>query len=207
MPVSLPEPDGVTAGDVCAFVGQAGLPANTTIQSRPTGLGFTGSDGPVNVSFAISISPNLTTDTKTLFDVNLQSWNITVGSPTDGSPTDIVRTAGDVLNSIKKGMASAGANMNAAILRKMQALVTEETAGLPRGLVTPAQVSQFVTEEISVTFMTVAFPNNHSWHIYDVRDPTVIFFGDSCIGFGRSLARRELVPANSSRSAVVTPRT
>ncbi|MGA3218684.1 MAG: hypothetical protein ABSE77_06355, partial [Acidimicrobiales bacterium] len=82
-PDILPELDGVTAGAVSGFVGGAGLPGNTIIQSGPTGLGFTGSEGPVNVSFAITVSPDLTNDTQTFLDLNLQSWNIKVGFPTD----------------------------------------------------------------------------------------------------------------------------
>jgi hypothetical protein len=201
-PDSLTESDGVTAGAVSGFVGAASLPENTTIHSGPTGIGFTGSEGPVNVSFAISITPNLTTDTQTLVELSLQSWNIKVGSP-----TDIVKTAGDVLNGLKKGLAGAEVRMNAAILKKIQSLVTAETAGLQRGVVTPAEVNHFVTEEISTTFMTVAFLNNHSWNIRDDRDMTIVLFGDPCIGFGPSLARREPVPANCARSAVTSPGT
>ena len=135
-------------------------------------------------------------------ELSLQSWNIEVGSP-----TDIVKTASDVLNGLKKGMAGAEVRMNSAILRKIQALFTAEIAGLHKGVVTPAEVNHFVTEDISITFMTVAFLNNHSWNIRDDRDMTIVLFGDPCIGFGPSLARRELVPANSARSAVTSPRT
>ena len=173
-PDVLGETDGVTAGAVSGFVGGAGLPGNTTIQSGPTGLGFTGSEGPVSVSFSISIAPDLTTNRQTLLDINLQSWNIRVGSS-----TDIGETAGDVLNGIKKGMAGAEASMNATILKKMQALVTAETAAPQIGVVAPALVDKFVTEELSITFMAVAFPNNHSWNIRDDRDTTIVFFGES----------------------------
>jgi hypothetical protein len=181
-PDILPESDGVTAGAVSGFVGGVGLPGNTAIQSGPTGLEFIGSEGPVNVSFAITISPDLTTDTQTFLDLNLQSWNIQVGFP-----TGIVKTAGDVLNSIKKGIAGAEDSMNAAILENIPTVIMAETAGLPKGVVTSAQLNQFVTKEVSITFMVVTFPSDHSWNIGDDTDMTIIFFGHPCIGFPLNL--------------------
>ncbi len=70
---------------------------------------------------------------------------------------------------------------------------------------TRAQVDNFVTEELSITFMDVAFPNNHSWSIRNDRDMTIVFIGDPCLGHGPAPDRRELVPANSARSAAPSP--
>jgi hypothetical protein len=173
----LPASDGVTAGDVSSTIVSSGLPANTSITAGPGGLEFVASQGQVSMQFGIRMVPDLTSDLTALLDIDLQSWHVHVDWPTswEVSPDAIH-------NLIKAGLNGAQGSMNTAVLQKMEAiLATEDTLALPTA-------KKLLTEDVSVTFANVTFPNQHTWGIDHVHDETVVITAEPCIGFPRHIS-------------------
>ena len=181
-PDTLPTSDGITAGTVSQQLSGRGFPGNTIIDSGAAltgsaGLTFAGSEGQVSLAFGINITPDLSQDLQTFLDINLNGWHINVGFP-----TDLGESADDVLNSIRSGLGTAATGLNATVLQQMQTIL-EAQEGL-----TASMAMTFLTQDVSVTFMDVNFPNQHSWGIGDTSDKTIVLTADPCIGFPRNLS-------------------
>ncbi len=185
-PDTLRRSDGITAGEVSGVVGGAGLPGNTTITASAGGFEFNGSEGQVSIQFGIGLTPDVSTDLNDFIDLSLNSWDINVDWPTSW-----FETADDVLNDIRSGLAGAGVSMNTAVLAKMETIIETED-GLPSSLAT-----EFFSKEVSVTFMDVKFPTNHTWGIGDNSDGTVVVEADPCIGYPRNLSSDPAKPHRS----------
>lgn len=169
--------DGVTAGDVSGVLHDSGLPGNTHITASPSGLSFSGSDSGADVKFGISITPDTSFDLSTFLDLRLSSWNIHVGWPADWCTN-----ADEVLAEIVRRLQNAGASMNASVLTKMETIFAE-VENLPTSV-----VSAFFTSDVSVTFMDVTYPTQHTWPLSNTSDSTVVVTGDLCIGYPRHLS-------------------
>ena len=176
-PDTLPESDGITAGDVSSVLGNAGLPGNTEITSSPSGLSFDGSEGQVSIQFGISLTPDVSNDLGKFLDLGLASWNISVDWPTSW-----FKSADDVLGDLRKGLDGAASSVNSAVLAKMETIVETED-GLPSSL-----ASTFFNNEVSVTFMDVTYPTRHSWGVGAIDDGTVVLLADPCIGYPRDFS-------------------
>lgn len=174
---TLPVSDGITAGSVSSVLGSSGLPGNTRITANPSGLSFKGSEGQVSLAFGISLTPDTSNDLDSFIDLTLSSWNISVDWPTSW-----VKSANDVLDDLRSGLAGAGSSVNDAVLTKMENVIETED-GLPSSL-----ASKFFGNEVSVTFMDVGYPTSHSWGIGDTGDQTVVITADPCLGYPRDFA-------------------
>jgi hypothetical protein len=98
--------------------------------------------------------------------------------------------ADDVLAEIVRGLQGAAASMNAAVLTKMEQFFADEE-GLPDPTTNPGSASivkTFCNSDVSVTFMDVTFPTQHTWSISNTSDATVVITGDLCIGYPRRLS-------------------
>ena len=176
-PDTLAVSDGIGAGDVSGVLGNSGLPGNTQITASPSGLSFQGSEGQVSLQFGISIQPDTSNDLNAFLDLTLASWNINVDWPTSW-----FKSADDVLNDLRSGLAGAASSVNTAVLAKMETIIETED-GLPSSL-----AETFFNNDVSVTFMDVWYPNNHSWGIGDKDDSTVVVMADPCIGYPRDFS-------------------
>jgi hypothetical protein len=173
-PDTLAVSDGIGAGDVSGVLAGSGLPGNTQITASPSGLSFQGSEGQVSLKFGISLRPDTSNDLNAFLDLSLASWNINVDWPTSW-----FKSATDVLNDLRSGLAGAASSVNSAVLAKMETIIETED-GLPSAL-----AETFFNEEVSVTFMDVSYPTQHSWGIGDKDDGTVVVLADPCIGYPR----------------------
>jgi hypothetical protein len=72
--------------------------------------------------------------------------------------------------------------MNASVLKKMEAFFAAGE-GLPLSL-----AQTFLTSDVSVTFMDLMFPTQHTWALSNTSDSTVVIAGDLCVGYPRSLS-------------------
>jgi hypothetical protein len=176
-PDTLAVSDGIGAGDVSGVLGSSGLPGNTQITASPSGLSFNGSEGQVSIQFGISLTPDTSNDLNAFIDLSLASWNINVDWPTSW-----FKSATDVLNDLRSGLAGAASSVNTAVLAKMETIIETED-GLPSSL-----AETFFNNDVSVTFMDVWYPNSHSWGIGDKDDGTVVVMADPCIGYPRNFA-------------------
>ena len=175
-PDSLAVSDGIGAGDVSAVLAGSGLPSNTQITASPSGLSFQGSEGQVSLKFGIALRPDTSNDLNAFLDLSLASWNINVDWPTSW-----FKSATDVLNDLRSGLAGAASSVNSAVLAKMETIIETED-GLPSSL-----AETFFNDDVSVTFMDVWYPTPHTWGIGDKDDGTVVVLADPCIGYPRDL--------------------
>ena len=177
-PDTLSVNEGIAAGDVSGVLGGAGLPGNTRVTASPSGLSFSGSEGQVSLEFGIAIRPDTSNNLDAFLDLSLASWNISVDWPTSW-----FKSATDVLNDIRNGLAGAAGSVNDAVLAKMETIIETED-GLPSSL-----ANAFFETDVSVTFMDVWYPNQHSWGIGDANDQTVVVLADPCIGYPRDFSK------------------
>jgi len=168
---------GIGAGDVSGVLAGSGLPGNTQITASPSGLSFQGSEGQVSLKFGIALRPDTSNDLNAFLDLSLASLNISVDWPTSW-----FKSATDVLNDLRSGLASAASSVNSAVLAKMETIIETED-GLPSSL-----AETFFNDEVSVTFMDVWYPTHHTWGIGDKDDGTVVVLADPCIGYPRDFA-------------------
>jgi hypothetical protein len=176
-PDELAVSDGIGAGDVSGVLGSSGLPGNTQITASPSGLSFNGSEGQVSIQFGISLTPDTSNDLNAFIDLTLASWNINVDWPTSW-----FKSATDVLNDIRSGLAGAASSVNSAVLAKMETIIETED-GLPSSL-----AETFFNNDVSVTFMDVWYPTQYTWGIGDKDDSTVVVMADPCIGYPRNFS-------------------
>ena len=52
----------------------------------------------------------------------------------------------------------------------------------------PSIVKTFFNSDVSVTFMDLTFPTQHTWAMSNTTDSTVVITGDLCIGYPRHLS-------------------
>lgn len=184
LPETVDVKDGIAAGDVSSELKGSGLPGNTQITASAGGLSFSGSQSGADIKFGISIVPDTSFDLDTFLDLGLSSWNIHVGWPADWCTN-----ADDILTQIVGGLQGAASSMNAAVLTKMEKFFENEE-GLPSGPggTVLSIVKTFFNTEISVTFMDVTFPTQHTWSIANTTDSTVVLTGDLCVGYPRHLS-------------------
>jgi hypothetical protein len=171
LPFSIGSAEGLSAGSVSGILTGSGLPGNTRISASPSGLSFSGSGSGADVKFGISIVPDTSFNLATYLDLLLSSWNIHVGWPADWCTN-----ANDILVEIVQGLQEAAASMNKTVLKKI-----ESDAPL-------ANPAKFFTSVVSVTFMDITFPTQHTWPMSNTSDSTVVVTGDLCIGYPRSLS-------------------
>lgn len=171
LPYMIGTDEGLSAGSVSSVLKGSGLPGNTHIMANASGLSFSGSHLGVDLKFGISIVPDTSFDLATYLDLLLSSWNIHVGWPADWCTN-----ADSILVEIVQGLQEAATSMNQTVLKNI-----ESDAPLP----SPAK---FFSSIVSVTFMDVTYPNQHTWSISNTSDSTVVITGDLCIGYPRSLS-------------------
>lgn len=188
-PDSLPTSDGVTAGSISSLIGSS-LPGSTSISSSPAGLHFSGISEPgvfgisnqVQIDFGLTITPDTSTNLQSFLDPSITFANINIDFP-----TSLFTSYNDILQMLQEKIAGAGSSMNSAVLAKMEGILETDDH------VTPATAQKFLTQEVSVTFMDVTFPNQHTWGIGDTSDPTVVIAANPCLGFPRILTPGEPV--------------
>jgi hypothetical protein len=184
LPETVDVKNGISAGSVSVVLHGSGLPGNTKITASPSGLSFSGSQSGANVKFGISIVPDTSFDLSTFLDLRLSSWNIHVGWPADWCTN-----ADDILTEIVAGLQGAATSMNAAVLTRMEEFFAaqENLPEGPGGTVSPI-VKTFFNSDVSVTFMDVTFPDQHTWALSNTTDSTVVITGDLCVGYPRHLS-------------------
>lgn len=191
-PQILPTSSGVSAGTISGLLAGGNLPGTTTITSAPaahpgTGLeiqfsepGAFGIANQVHIDFGVTISPDKSSNLSNFLDIGITFANIGIDFP-----TSLFKSYNDIYQIIQSQVAQAGGSMNASVLAKLEQQVQQ--VKLPVGTVTAAMASDFVTEDVSVTFTDVSFPNQHTWLIGDVKDPTIVLAANPCIGYPRNL--------------------
>jgi hypothetical protein len=184
LPETIDAKNGITAGNVSTVLKGSALPGNTQITASPSGLSFSGSQSGADVKFGISIVPDRSFNLSTFLDLALSSWNIHVGWPADWCTN-----ADDILVEISTGLQGAAGSMNAAVLTDMEKFfAAQEGIPLGTGGAIPSIVKTFFNSDVSVTFMDVTFPTQHTWSISNTTDSTVVVTGDLCVGYPRHLS-------------------
>lgn len=184
LPEMIDVKSGITAGNVSDLLKGSALPGNTQITASTSGLSFSGSQSGADVKFGISIVPDTSFDLNTFLDLRLSSWNIHVGWPADWCTN-----ADDILVEIVNGLQGAAGSMNSAVLTDMEKyFATEEGFSLGSDGSVPSIVKTFFNSDVSVTFMDVTFPTQHTWALSNTTDSTVVITGDLCIGYPRHLS-------------------
>ena len=183
LPETIDAKDGISAGSVSSVLKGSALPGNTQITASPSGLSFSGSKSGADVKFGISIVPDRSFNLGTYLDLALSSWNIHVGWPADWCTN-----ADDILVEIVNGLQAAAISMNTAVLTDMEQFFAAEE-GLQRndGTIAPL-VKTFFNSDVSVTFMDVTYPTQHTWALSNTSDSTVVITADLCIGYPRRLS-------------------
>jgi hypothetical protein len=190
-PDLLPTTDGVRAGSISSLLtSDASLLAGASITSTPTGLHFSGISDPgvggwpnqVHIDFTVTLTPDMSTNLQNFLDPSITSPVINIDFP-----TSVVESNSDVLKQLQSAVAGAGASMNATVLSLMESILETQDN------ISAAAAQKFFTEQVSVTFMNVLFPTNHTWGIGDTGDKTVVIAGNPCIGFPRILTPGEPV--------------
>ncbi len=194
LPESLPGEGRITAGHVSDLVAGASLPLDTTITASPSGLSFCGSDAGVKLEFGFSLTPDTGRDLDSHLALTLVSWNL--GADVCASAR---RSATSILARTRSGLQAAGSAMNAAVLSRMT--TTFEQRDGP----SPSDTSAFFRSAVSVTFMAVRYPTQHSWPLvlfngpfptdFNTRDATVVVTADRCLGYPRHLASSPAKPS------------
>jgi hypothetical protein len=185
LPETVDVKDGISAGSVSSLLQGSGLPGNTKITASSSGLAFSGSSSGADVEFGLSITPDTSFNLNTFLDLGLTSWHIHVGWPADWCTN-----ADNILIQIGEGLQSAAASMNASVLTRMETIFAEDE-GLPDPATNPsiaALIKKFLTSDVSVTFMDVTYPTQHTWALSNKTDSTVVITGDLCVGYPRSLS-------------------
>lgn len=185
MPQPIDMADGISAGSVSGVLQGSGLPGNTKVTASPSGLAFSGSSDGADVKFGMSIVPDTSFNLGTYLDLQLSSWHIHVGWPADWCTS-----ADDILAEIVQGLQGAGASMNAAVLKKLEKVFADmESLPDPATNAGSAAIAgKFFNSDVSVTFMDLTYPTQHTWAASNTTDTTVVITGDLCIGYPRSLS-------------------
>lgn len=175
----LPIEDGISAGTISQVVAGQGLPDNTTITAGgPYGLNFSGSTGQVSLNFNIWIAPDTSPNLNNFLDLSINGWDINVGWPESW-----FESADDVLNKIKSSIAGAGSSANQAVLKRMEGIL-ESQEGLDE-----KSASDFLKNEVVVTFSGIVYPKKYSWGIGDTSNKTIVLVANPCIGYPRAVNR------------------
>ena len=184
LPETIDAKNGISAGSVSNVLKSSALPGNTQITASPSGLSFSGSKSGADVKFGISIVPDTSFDLSTFLDLRLSSWNIHVGWPADWCTN-----ADDILVEIVGGLQGAASSMNASVLTDMERFFAAKE-GLPLGPggAIPPIVKTFFNSDVSVPFMDLTFPTQHTWAMSNTPDSTLVIAGDLCIGYPRHLS-------------------
>jgi hypothetical protein len=178
-PDRLPTSDGITAGAISGLVGNAGLPGNTNITAASNGLSFSGSSGQVNLQFGVALTPDVSDNLNDFLDIALASYDIQIGWPASW-----FESTADILNKIKNGLQGIGPMLNAAILSKIETILEAPLSAGGEGLQS-GQATYFLTQQVSVTFLSVSYPNAHSWPLSNRSDSTVVLLANPAIGYPR----------------------
>lgn len=148
---------------------------------KPKRARILGPSSGADIQFGGSITPDTSFDLNTFLDLGLSSWRIHVGWPADWCTN-----ADDILIQIGEGLQGAAASMNASVLTRMEAIFAEDE-GLPDPTTNPS-IAAIIKKFLSVTFMDVTFPTQHTWPLSNKTDATVVVTGDLCVGYPRSLS-------------------
>ena len=172
-----PVTSGITAGNISTLISGGGLPGNTMITAGSSvgnsgGLSFTGSEGQVSLSFDVALAPDTSDQLSQLIDLTVVSDDVSVGFP-----TDLFKSATDVVNSIKSGITAAQASMQPAILNA----TAQALSGLAH--ITFERALQFVNDEVSITFGRITYPNQYTWGIGGTKDTTVVVNAIVSVGY------------------------
>lgn len=172
---SVPNSDGVTAGQISTGLGTAGLPGNTTLSANPWGLGVVGSKSGADIQFGIQLVPDTSPNLSIFFDLALDGWNIHVGWPADWCTS-----ADDILNSIRSALQTSGSKANQLVAGTL----TKAFEGPPLNL--SATITQKLLENVSIQFVTMSLPNKHTWALSNQSDGTIVVVPQLTIGFPRA---------------------
>jgi hypothetical protein len=172
---SLPVSDGITAGQVSTALSGHGLPGNTNLTVNGNGLNVAGSESQVSLQFGIQIAPDTTPNLSLYFDLALNGWNIHVGWPESWC-----ESADDVLNSIRSGLTSADSSANGVVASQILSILQKAPLNLTQGEATT------LLQKISLQFVYVSYPNNHTWALSNKTDKTVVIFPQPTIGYPRT---------------------
>jgi hypothetical protein len=100
---TVPNSDGLTAGQISAGLSGQGLPGNTTLTANPWGIGVAGSEGQADIQFGVQLVADTSPNLSIFFDLALDGWNIHVGWPTSWC-----ESADDILNKIRTSLQTSG---------------------------------------------------------------------------------------------------
>lgn len=172
---SIPNTDGVTAGQISTGLAGQGLPGNTTLTANPWGLGVAGSEGQADIQFGVQLVPDTSPNLSLFFDLALDGWNIHVGWPTSWC-----ESADDILSKIKTSLQTSDSKANQLV----SGTITKAFEGPPLNL--SAQVTQKLLNAVSIQFISMSLPNKHSWALSNQNDPTIVVVPQLTLGFPRA---------------------
>jgi hypothetical protein len=170
-----PTSDGISAGQVSGVLAGHSLPGNTTLSASSAGLNVAGSESQINLKFGVQVIPDTSPNLGIYFDLILNGYNIHVGWP-----EDMCKSAGDILNSIKSGLQTAGSAANGVVQSQLTGILEATPFNLSSG-----EVSNLL-QNVSIQFCQVLFPTNHSWPLSNTSDPAIVIWPVPVLGYPRA---------------------
>ena len=171
---TLPQSAGVTAGMISGVLQGQSLPGNTQLTVTPWGLGVTGSESQANIQFGVQIVPDRSPNLGVWLDVAINGWNVNVGWPESWC-----ESAGDIVNSIKSAIQTAGSSVNKVVEQE----ILNTLQGAPLNLT--SNEANTIFDDTSFQFVSLNFDDNYSWPLSNGNDRTVVLKPNVAIGYPR----------------------